>query len=225
MKSQAYFEKIHKEIESRLKEAKKSIRIAVAWFTDPKLFNLINEKAKNGIEVELLIAHHEINFDSDLDYRKLKDSGGEYFWIGKGKKWEPLMHNKFCIIDNEILIFGSYNWTQKAKSNHESITVIEDDYSLISDFNKEFDKIKNKYFEETLSKSLDWPKILIRIDTLLNLIKLEDEDDIEYQLKKIKKLIPVSIKESNAEKLTKAITFLENHQYSLENCLILLKNL
>lgn len=215
MKSQAYFEKIHREIESRLKEANKSIRIAVAWFTDRRLFHIICEKAKDGLEVELLIAHHEINFDSGVKYGELKDSGGEYFWIGKGKRWEPLMHNKFCIIDNEILIFGSYNWTQKAKSNHESITVLEDDYSLISDFNKEFDKIKNKYFEETLPESLDWPKILIRIDTLLNLIKLEDEDDIEYQLKKIKKLIPVDAKESNAEKLTKAITYLENNQYSL----------
>lgn len=214
MKSQAYFEKIHKEIESRLENANKSIRIAVAWFTDQRLFHIIYEKAKVGLEVELLVANHEIN-EGKLKYNDLNKVGGEFHWIGEGKQWEPLMHNKFCIIDNEILIFGSYNWTKKAKSNHESITVIEEDYSLISDFNKEFDKIKNKYFEENLPKSLDWPKILIRIDTLLNLIKLEDKDDIKYQIKKIKKLIPVDIKGGNAEKLTTAIACLENDQYRL----------
>lgn len=44
MKSQAYFEKIHKHIENNLKTSKSSIRIAVAWFTDRKLFNILCEK-------------------------------------------------------------------------------------------------------------------------------------------------------------------------------------
>ena len=188
MKSQAYFEKIHKHIENNLKTSTSSIRIAVAWFTDIKLFYILCEKAKNGIQVELLMANHEINHESNIKYRELINNGGQVFWIGKEGAYAPLMHNKFCIIDNSILIFGSYNWTQKAKSNHESITVIEEDYNLILDFNQEFDKIKDKYYNP--NTEVDWTKIVIRLETLLNVIKLEDLEDIQYQIDKTKSLIP-----------------------------------
>lgn len=213
MKSQAYFEKIHLQIEYRLKNASKSIRIAVAWFTDPKLFKIICDKAGNGLTVELLIAAHELN-EGKLEYSKLKDAGGEFFWIGQGRRWEPLMHNKFCIVDNEVLIFGSYNWTKKAKSNHESITVIEDDFSLISDFNKEYEKIKSKYCEVENPNKVEWTKLLLRIDTLINAIKLDDQEDVDYQLKKTKKLIDFNSSDNNINKLIDAISYLEQNKFS-----------
>lgn len=204
MKSQAYFEKIHKQIEIRLHESQISIRLAVAWFTDQRLFDIICEKAQNGLKVELIIANHEINHDSNVDFGKLKQSGGNLYWIGTGYKYEALMHNKFCIIDNRVLITGSYNWTRKAKSNHESITVIEDDDNLILDFNQEFDKIINKYFNKD-NFEIDWEKVIIRLETLLNVIRLEDEEDIKYQSDKIKSLLP---KQSSDEKSTTIFTIL-----------------
>lgn len=205
MKSQAYFEKIHKHIENNLKTSKTSIRIAVAWFTDIRLFNILCEKANEGIQVELLMANHEINHDSNIKYRDLINKGGQIFWIGKEGAYAPLMHNKFCIIDNTILIFGSYNWTQKAKSNHESITVIEEDYNLILDFNQEFDKIKDKYYNP--NAEIDWIKIVIRLETLLNVIKLEDLEDINYQIDKTKSLIP----KNHFDKKIDSLSIILNH--------------
>jgi phosphatidylserine/phosphatidylglycerophosphate/cardiolipin synthase-like enzyme len=199
MKSQAYFDKIHKQIEIRLQEANSTIRLAVAWFTDPYLFNLICKKASEGIEVELIIANHEINQESHINFSELKRNGGNLYWIGTGYKYEALMHNKFCIIDNRVLITGSYNWTKKAKSNHESITVIEEDDNLILDFNQEFDKIINKYFNKE-NTVINWSNVIIRLETLLNVIHLEDEDDIFYQSDKIKALLP---KKTEDEKIIK----------------------
>ncbi|WP_035668885.1 phospholipase D-like domain-containing protein [Flavobacterium sp. 83] len=205
MKSQAYFEKIHKQIEIRLQESHTSIRIAVAWFTDAKLFDILCEKAKEGIQVELLMANHEINHDSNIKSRDLITNGGQIFWIGKDTAYAPLMHNKFCVIDNTILIFGSYNWTQKAKSNHESITVIEEDFNLILDFNQEFDKIKDKYYNP--NAEIDWIKIVIRLETLVNVIKLEDLEDINYQVDKTKSLIP----KNHSDKKLDSLTIILNH--------------
>lgn len=205
MKSQAYFDKIHKHIENNLKTSKTSIRIAVAWFTDTRLFNILCEKANEGILVELLMANHEINHESNIKYRDLLNKGGQIFWIGKEGAYAPLMHNKFCIIDNTILIFGSYNWTQKAKSNHESITVIEEDYNLILDFNQEFDKIKDKYYNP--NAEIDWIKIVIRLETLLNVIKLEDLEDINYQIDKTKSLIP----KNHSDKKFESLSIILNH--------------
>lgn len=205
MKSQAYFEKIHKHIENNLDTSTTSIRIAVAWFTDPKLFNVLCKKAKNGIKVELIIANHEINHDCKITYRELINNGGTIYWIGNEGAYAPLMHNKFCIIDNRILITGSYNWTQKAKSNHESITIIEEDFNLILDFNQEFDKIKDKYYNP--NAKVDWNKIVIRLETLLNVIKLEDLEDIKYQIEKTKNLIP---KNNSDQKLTMLNSILDH---------------
>lgn len=200
MKSQAYFEKIHKQIELRLLESETSIRLAVAWFTDQRLFNIICDKAKNGVDVELIIANHEINQESNIEFARLRQHGGHLYWIGKGYKYEALMHNKFCIIDNRVLITGSYNWTQKAKSNHESITVIEEDDNLILDFNQEFDKIINKYFNKE-NTEINWGNVIIRLETLLNVICLEDEEDIFYQSDKIKGLFPKKTDDEKAVKI------------------------
>lgn len=219
MKSQAYFEKIHKHIENNLLDAKESIRIAVAWFTDARLFNILCNKAKEGIRIELLIAKHEINFDCNIDFKELKKCGGDLYWIGNQGYYAPLMHNKFCIIDNETLIFGSYNWTQKAKSNHESITIIQEDNNLILDFNQEFDKIKNKYYD--VDKTIDWQKIIIRLDTLLNAIKLEDEDDINYQHNKIKGLIPKDNKDLKILELQQILEHCQKKSFTNATTLIL----
>ena len=220
MKSQAYFDKIHKHIENNLKTSKTSIRIAVAWFTDTRLFNILCEKANEGIQVELLMANHEINHDSNIKYRDLINKGGQIFWIGKEGAYAPLMHNKFCIIDNTILIFGSYNWTQKAKSNHESITVIEEDYNLILDFNQEFDKIKDKYYNP--NAEIDWIKIVIRLETLLNVIKLEDLEDINYQIDKTKSLIPKNHSDKKIDTLSTILNHCSKKEFS--QAVVLIQN-
>jgi phosphatidylserine/phosphatidylglycerophosphate/cardiolipin synthase-like enzyme len=36
------------------------------------------------------------------------------------------MHNKFCVIDYETVITGSYNWTRQAAINEENIVVFKD---------------------------------------------------------------------------------------------------
>lgn len=54
------------------------------------------------------------------------------------------MHCKFCVIDDNVLITGSYNWTAKAeKSNKEQITISSGDIDEIRKFNNEFYNIKN----------------------------------------------------------------------------------
>lgn len=213
MKTQAFFEKIHTQIEFQLKRSQVSIKIAVAWFTDGKLFDILLQKLDEGVKVELLLANNDINFNSNIKFTEIKRRGGEFYWVGDNFAYAPLMHNKFCIIVNKILIFGSYNWTKKAKSNHESITIIEGDDNLILDFNQEFDKIKQKAKGIIKEIFIDWAKVILRLGTIRNAIKLEDNDDIKYQVSKLKLLAHNSINDKGLDTITQVISLCDSKNY------------
>lgn len=111
MQTEALFENIADRIEQELTQAEQSIYIAVAWFTNPRLFNALLDKAKQGITVQLLISNDPINQQSPIDYSGLNIGNSVAYMIGDGK--DDLMHNKFCVIDEYTVINGSYNWSKK----------------------------------------------------------------------------------------------------------------
>jgi len=134
MQTQAYFENIQEHIITELKAAKSSVIIAVAWFTDNVLFDILCKLADKGIKIELLLMNDEINKSSGINYDMLQQKGGKVWMISNADGSNNIMHNKFCVIDQSTVINGSYNWTRKAKSNHESVTVIKENPSLALDF-------------------------------------------------------------------------------------------
>ena len=66
MQTEAIFENIADRIEQELTQAEQSIYIAVAWFTNSRLFDLLLTKAKQGITVQLLISNDQINQQSPI---------------------------------------------------------------------------------------------------------------------------------------------------------------
>ena len=189
MRTQAYFDNIKAHILCELNKSKTSIQIAVAWFTDYELFKILFDKAKQGVAVELILMNDEINNICGIVFSELHKVGGKVWMISNNNESNTLMHNKFCVIDNLVVINGSYNWTNKAQRNHESITVIEDE-DLAIQFSEEFKHIKEKYFgKDTEELIIDYGKLCIRLETLKNVILLEDKEDIAFQLEKLKKYI------------------------------------
>lgn len=71
MQTEAIFENIADRIEQELTQAEQTIYIAVAWFTNPRLFNALLTKAKQGITVQLIISNDPINQQSPIDYNHL----------------------------------------------------------------------------------------------------------------------------------------------------------
>ena len=53
-----------------------------------------------------------------------------------------IMHEKFCVIDNQIVISGSYNWTDNAElRNAEHINITENDNELATKYSLEFNRL------------------------------------------------------------------------------------
>jgi len=142
MKVEAFFDDIQTQIKVKIQASKKSIKIAVAYFTDKEIFNLLCLKAERGVEVQLIISAEDVNFSKgDVLFDNLLNSNGELFICITDEK--GILHNKFCIIDENILITGSYNWSYQAKKNLENIIIVEDHPELCQKFSTEYEKIKS----------------------------------------------------------------------------------
>lgn len=133
------FTGIKKELLRQIVNSKKNIRIAVTWFTDHDLFNAILQKLENpSFQVELIVLNDQINNKYEgVNFQRLIDLKGKFYFSDVNN----MVHHKFCIIDDEILITGSYNWTYYAENrNWENIVIIKDT-SIIRAYNEEFEKI------------------------------------------------------------------------------------
>lgn len=133
---QAHFQNIRISIIREIEKANQSIKIAVYWFTNHELFDLLCQKQLNGVQCDLIIHNDYINNrETGLPFQKFIDAGGKFYFSDD----ENPMHNKFCIIDNQVLINGSYNWTYYAESkNRENILIINDEAAVVSAFETEF---------------------------------------------------------------------------------------
>ena len=138
-----YSYKIQNIIQKELFQAKKSIKIAVAWFTNDLLFQPLLLKLQSGVSVELILNRDEINDsdENDIDFTAFLNVGGILHW----NMSKTLMHEKFCIIDDTTVIYGSYNWTNKAEYNDESVAVSKDEKSTLDFYTKLFDKLSKSY--------------------------------------------------------------------------------
>lgn len=113
------FEDIQKQIVEEIKCAKYMIWIAVAWFTDPVLYNELIKKKSEGLNIQIVIDNNDTNNNAQF---RLEDSF-ETYKVSIFSLYKNIMHHKFCIIDLKTTIHGTYNWTKAAQYNKETISI------------------------------------------------------------------------------------------------------
>jgi len=147
MKATVHFSKIKDEIISNLKKATKTIKIAVAWFTDEDIIRVLSQQKEAGIEVEIVISNSKENFENPDNFRDYLRLHAKLFISTR-----TFLHHKFCIIDSNTIINGSYNWSYAARWNEENILVVsldtanKEDEDLLKRF-----EVKHKFLCEKCS--------------------------------------------------------------------------
>jgi phosphatidylserine/phosphatidylglycerophosphate/cardiolipin synthase-like enzyme len=109
----------------------------MAWFTNEDLLDKLVEKQKQGIDVQVAIYDDVVNRKHGVDLSKVPHT-----LINKGKRG-GLMHDKFCVIDNQIVITGSYNWTNNAETRNDENVTIENDPDQATKFSEEYRRLVN----------------------------------------------------------------------------------
>lgn len=167
----AIFENIENEIISQIESSTKSIKLAVSWFTNARIFDSLLVKLKKNIDVELVINDNEINNNSNsYDYNKLIKSGCKLYFVNK----KYFMHHKFMIIDEIVLVTGSYNFTEQAeKVNRENVLVIKGNPGIIKMYIKELERILS-FSEEVF----DFKRKNVKCNNQNSFIKFPESNEI-----------------------------------------------
>ncbi|TDM51381.1 phospholipase D-like domain-containing protein [Aliivibrio fischeri] len=145
---EAHFQAIHEQIINNIRNAKFSIWVAMAWFTDKDIGNELLQRHKAGLNIQVIVNDDETTAKYGLDFGS---RGVEYYKVAPLSQWgKKLMHNKFCVIDIKKVVHGSYNWTNNAKYNNESITITES-RELAEDFSQQFIQLKQAHKKVNVS--------------------------------------------------------------------------
>lgn len=186
MQTEAVFENIAERIQLEINKSQNTIFIAVAWFTNRNIYNQLVKKAESGCTVSLIISNDQINQNSSINFDLIHIGKSKVYKIGNGDT--ELMHNKFCVIDHDTVITGSYNWSYKAETNFENVVITSGDSSLAEQFVTEFNNIRKKYYPNEFHTEIVFPltKIIKRLEILKNYILLEDVDEVIKESTKLR---------------------------------------
>jgi len=157
-KTEVYFslyDNPQKEIIKNINQAEAFINIAMYIFTDREIALPLTKAHERGVKVRLYLDKEQV----DYKYSQSR------LLVQKGIKTRIstnnyIMHNKFAIIDNRILLTGSYNWTFSANYRNDENLMVIDDPEIIEIFQNQFVNLwTNKYSLERTQKLYGIAKI------------------------------------------------------------------
>lgn len=186
MELKAHFSNIHKVIIHHLEQGQTEIVAAIAWFTDRDIFEVLCKKARSGIKVTVALIGDEINQGpGGLNFQRLINFGGQVIFLPPGSRDAPTMHHKFCVIDSDTVITGSYNWSQKARSNDENITIVTDAKDFAGSYLNTFDSLiaRSGHGAPVVA---DADAARRRLEMIRNLVLLGEQDDVATHVRKLR---------------------------------------
>lgn len=188
MELKAYFSDIHRVIINHLEQAQSEVVVAVAWFTDQEIFDVLCNKASRQVKVSVVLMGDEINQGpGGLNFRKLEQLAGKIVFLPSGNRSDPIMHHKFCVIDGATVITGSYNWSRKARINDENITVVTDSESFAHQYLNIFDSLLVRSGQASLTAaSVDTEAVRRRLELIRSLVLLGEQDEIAPHIHKLR---------------------------------------
>lgn len=134
------FDEIQDTIIQGIRDARFLIWVAVAWFSNDAFYKELLVKKTQGLSIRIIVSEEDSN---KTMIHKLKENGFNITVIPKwGTNCYNRMHDKFCIIDMDYVMHGSYNWTLTANYNDETLATALD-HDLVSKFAEEFMELYN----------------------------------------------------------------------------------
>jgi len=151
-KTEAYFS-LYDDPEAviieNINKAEIFIDIAMYTFTDQEISQAVIEAKERGVKVRIYLDRSQVEAPYSSS-RLLVEQGLEV----RISSNPYIMHHKFAVIDRQIVITGSYNWTASASLRNDENLLVIDDEEVILRFQRQFEKLWENKFSLERTKEL-----------------------------------------------------------------------
>lgn len=120
-----------------LESAQRSVHFLAFSFTSDELAEAMIRRLQAGVEVSGVMEESQVNSNSGSEFNRLLSAGAQVRLDGNPRN----MHHKALIIDERVVAFGSYNYSNFAETRNDENLVVVYDPQMASYFLEEFDRI------------------------------------------------------------------------------------
>jgi phosphatidylserine/phosphatidylglycerophosphate/cardiolipin synthase-like enzyme len=124
---------------NRLSGAQHSVHCSLYGITNVKITNTLKTLLDQSVEVKLCLDKTQSAGKHDT-HQQLADDGAEVVI----KKSGVLEHNKFCVIDNAMVMMGSWNYSNSAQKQDNSMVVLSGCDEIVKQFEAAFQRIHER---------------------------------------------------------------------------------
>jgi len=139
--SEVYFSPnggVRQRLVRAIEESRRTIDIAVYSFTASELAEALYAAKARGVRIRVLVDRERAEAGGS-GIRGLRLNGITVRSLGVPE--QSLMHHKFAVFDERLVVTGSYNWTNSAEhANYENLVVLEEP-AVVARFQQEFRRL------------------------------------------------------------------------------------
>lgn len=120
--------------------AKRDIYFLAYSFTSDEIADAIIGRVQSGVDVRGVMDMGQYKSNTGTEFDRLVAGGADVYLDGNPAS----MHHKTIIIDNDIVITGSYNFSNSAENKNDENTLIIHDNTIVGSYLEEFWRVYNE---------------------------------------------------------------------------------
>jgi len=128
---------VARRIVELLRGAQQSIHFLAYSFTAPDFGDILLQKAKKGLNVSGVMEEEQVKSNQGTEFTPFQQAGLPVYKDGNPGQ----MHHKVFIIDEKIVITGSYNFSASAENTNDENVVIFFDQQIAMQYMDEFKRV------------------------------------------------------------------------------------
>ncbi len=117
--------------------AKESIYFMAFSFTSNEIGDAVLARAEDGVKVSGVMEDEQVNSNQGTEFDAFNQAGLDVLRDGNPGQ----MHHKVMVLDESIVIFGSYNFTNSAETRNDENLIVVYNKDIASQFMAEFQRV------------------------------------------------------------------------------------
>ncbi|MDX1378052.1 MAG: phospholipase D-like domain-containing protein, partial [Anaerolineales bacterium] len=120
-----------------LSGAEESIYFLAFSFTSNELGAIVREQARAGLDVRGVMDREQVASNTGTEFDPFQQAGLDVRIDGN----DGQMHHKVFIVDDKIVVMGSYNFSRAAEERNDETVIIVYNEDIANFFMEEFERV------------------------------------------------------------------------------------